>query len=226
MSLRAVAGSSPANTTITGGSIDGTPIGQSTPAAGAFTGLNATSASILGPLSAEGVNSTGNGQVASVTNTGTAMSSTFAAVTYFDSARTSNNKTADFLWTGGTFSARFKNDAGSSTVTWLSATGGQAAGVSSVAITTANTSLTAGNNTITSNSGTGAWAHTGTLTTTGTAILSQGVTVASLPAASTALKGARAFVTDANNPTWNSPVTGGSSNTVPVFCNGNAWVCG
>jgi hypothetical protein len=66
----------------------------------------------------------------------------------------------------------------------------------------------------------------GTLSTTGVVTLSQGFTVASLPAASNALKGARAFVTDANNPTWNSPVTGGSSNTVPVFCNGNAWVCG
>jgi hypothetical protein len=195
---------------VTGGSVNGTPVGNTTPSTGAFTSLNATSASILGPSSAEGVNSTGNGAVASPTNTGVALSATFAAATYYDSARTADNRTADFLWNGGSFSARFKNDAGSSTVTWLSAAGGQASGVSG----------------ITSNSGTGAWAHTGTFTTTGTAILSQGVTVASLPAASGALKGARAFVTDANNPTWNSPVTGGSSNTVPVFCNGNAWVCG
>jgi hypothetical protein len=261
------------NPTLTGGTINNTPIGQATPAAGAFTGLNATSASILGAMSAEGVNSTSNGQVASVTNTGTAMSSTFAAITYFDSARTANNKTADFLWTGGTFSARFKNDAGSSTATWLSATGGQASGITGV----------------TSNSGSGSWTHTGdfiasgvlsagvqssanavqlvgssgaadtqiravgtaadisiqvsakgtgsvklqspasvagTLTTTGVVTLSQGFTVASLPAASTALKGARAFVTDANNPVWNNPVAGSGSNTVPVFCNGNAWVCG
>jgi hypothetical protein len=163
--------------TITGGTIDGAPIGQSTPAAGAFTSLNATSAGILGPLSAEGINSTANGQVASITNTGTAMSSTFAAVTYFDAARTANNKTADFLWTGGTFSARFKNDAGSSTATWLSAAGGQAAGVSSVAITTANTSLTAGNNTITSNSGSGSWVHTGAFSASGAVNASGGLTV-------------------------------------------------
>jgi hypothetical protein len=147
--------------TITGGTINNTPIGQSTPAAGAFTGLNATSANVLGPLAAEGINSTANGQVASITNTGTSMSSTFAAVTYFDSARTANNKTADFLWTGGTFSARFKNDAGSSTVTWLSASGGQAAGITGV----------------TSNSGSGSWVHTGAFSASGAINASGGLTV-------------------------------------------------
>jgi hypothetical protein len=62
--------------------------------------------------------------------------------------------------------------------------------------------------------------------TNGPLTISEGYTVATLPAASTALKGARAFVTDAANPTWNNPVAGGSSNTVPVFCNGNVWVVG
>lgn len=47
MSLRAVAGSSPANTTITGGKIDGTPIGGTTPAAGKFTTLEATQGTSL-----------------------------------------------------------------------------------------------------------------------------------------------------------------------------------
>lgn len=311
--------------TITGGTINGTPIGQTTPAAGAFTGLNATSVNIIGPMSAEGVNSSSNGQPATPTNTGTAMSSGFAMMQYYDSARTANNRTADFLWTGGTFAARFKNDAANSVVTWLSASGGQAAGitgitstsgtgswahtgnftvqtgaisssagagiasptnsgvnlnfggnygmvslydstrsannraadllfisgavnlrfandaysafatalsvaggqaggVTSIAATTANTSLTLGSNTITSNSGTGDWVHTGTLKTTGVVTLSQGFTVAGLPAASTALKGARAFVTDSANPTYNSQVVGGGANAVPVFCNGNVWV--
>jgi hypothetical protein len=140
------------NPTLTGGTIDNTPIGQSAPAAGAFTTLNATSASILGAFAAEGVNSTGNGQAASITNTGMALSQTFAAETYFDSTRSANNKTADFLWNAGSFSARFKNDAGSSTVTWLSASGGQAAGITG----------------ITSNSGSGSWAHTGAFSVTGT----------------------------------------------------------
>jgi hypothetical protein len=261
--------------TITGGTINGTPIGQSTPAAGAFLGLNATSASILGPCSGEGVSSTVNGLSASITNSGPSLdaSPTSAALTLYDSTRTANNKTADVSWVGGVLSLRLKNDAGSSATPALSVTGGQAAGISGIS----------------SNSGSGSWAHTGdftasgvlsagvqstanavqmlgssgaadtqiravgtsadisidvsakgagsiklqsptsvagTLSATGVVTLSQGFTVASLPAASTALKGARAFVTDANNPTWNSPVTGGSSNTVPVFCNGNAWVCG
>lgn len=134
------------------GAINNVTIGQSIPVAGAFTGLNATSASILGALSAEGLNSTSNGQVASTTNTGIGQSATFAAETYYDSARTANNKTADFLWSGGSFSARFKNDAGNSTVTWISASGGQAAGITG----------------ITSSSGSGAWAHTGTFSASGT----------------------------------------------------------
>jgi hypothetical protein len=60
--------------------------------------------------------------------------------------------------------------------------------------------------------------------TTGPLTISQGYTVAGLPTCNTASKGARAFVTDAANPTWNSPVTGGSSNTIGVLCNGNTWV--
>jgi hypothetical protein len=147
--------------TMTGSTIDGTPIGQSTPAAGAFLGLNATSASILGTLSAEGINSTSNGQAASPTNTGTTLSQTFASITYFDSARTANNRTADFLWTGGSFAARFKNDAGSSALTWLAAAGGQAAGITG----------------ITSNSGSGSWAHTGAFSASGAINSSVGLTI-------------------------------------------------
>ena len=150
------------------GAINNVTIGQSVPVAGAFTGLNATSASILGALSAEGLNSTSNGQAASTSNTGIGLSSTFAAETYYDSARTANNKTADFIWTSGVFSARFKNDAGGSVVTWLAATGGQAAGITSVAAATATTALTLDANTITSNSGSGPWTHTGAFSATGT----------------------------------------------------------
>lgn len=51
-------------------------------------------------------------------------------------------------------------------------------------------------------------------------------TVASLPAASSALKGARYFVTDANATTFNSTVAAGGANNVPVVCNGTAWVIG
>jgi hypothetical protein len=55
-------------------------------------------------------------------------------------------------------------------------------------------------------------------------------TVATLPAPTAALMGARSFVTDAASatPAFMSAVssTGGGSNTAPVFCTGAAWVYG
>ena len=51
-----------------------------------------------------------------------------------------------------------------------------------------------------------------------------GFTVATLPAASAALKGATAFVTDATLPTYLGTLTGGGAVCCPVFCNGTAWV--
>jgi hypothetical protein len=51
-------------------------------------------------------------------------------------------------------------------------------------------------------------------------------TVATLPPASTALKGARAQVTDALTPAYLSAVVGGGAVVCPVFCNGTIWVVG
>ena len=53
-------------------------------------------------------------------------------------------------------------------------------------------------------------------------------TVATLPAASTALRGSRAYVTDASAATASvgAALAGGGSNVMPVFCNGAAWVYG
>ena len=51
-----------------------------------------------------------------------------------------------------------------------------------------------------------------------------GFTVATLPTASAALKGATAFVTDATTPTYLGALTGGGAVCCPVFCNGTAWV--
>lgn len=54
-----------------------------------------------------------------------------------------------------------------------------------------------------------------------------GYTVATLPAASSALQGARAFVTDsAASPAFLATVAGGGTTVAPVFCNGTAWVYG
>lgn len=52
------------------------------------------------------------------------------------------------------------------------------------------------------------------------------VAVASLPSASTAGAGARAFVTDANATTYLSTVAGGGSNKVPVVSDGTNWLIG
>lgn len=48
-------------------------------------------------------------------------------------------------------------------------------------------------------------------------------TVASLPACGQAQKGLLYSVSDAAAPAYNAPVTGGGTNTIPVFCNGTAW---
>jgi hypothetical protein len=51
-------------------------------------------------------------------------------------------------------------------------------------------------------------------------------TVATLPAASAALQGARSFVSDAASPSFLGALTGGGSTVCPVFCNWAAWVAG
>jgi hypothetical protein len=54
-------------------------------------------------------------------------------------------------------------------------------------------------------------------------------TVATLPAASTALAGTRAAVSNSNTAYTagiGATVVGGGSYVVPVFCNGSAWLIG
>lgn len=51
-------------------------------------------------------------------------------------------------------------------------------------------------------------------------------TVAQLPSASTSGSGARAMVTDASATTFASTVTGGGSNSVPVYSDGTNWKIG
>lgn len=140
------------NAIITGGSIDNTPIGQTTPAAGAFTTLNATSAGILGPMLAEGVSSSANAQAPGPTNSGITWGSspTWAMQSFYDQSLSANNRSADLLFITGSIKFRFANDARNAFLDVFSITGGQASGVTG----------------ITSTSGTGDWAHTGNLTVT------------------------------------------------------------
>jgi len=51
-------------------------------------------------------------------------------------------------------------------------------------------------------------------------------TVATLPTASTANAGTRTFVSDSTTTTFGATVTGGGSNTVPVYSNGTSWKVG
>jgi hypothetical protein len=62
--------------------------------------------------------------------------------------------------------------------------------------------------------------------TTSGAILSNPTTVASLPAAAAANKGASTFVTDATATTFASIVAGGGANNVPVYSDGTNWRIG
>jgi len=52
------------------------------------------------------------------------------------------------------------------------------------------------------------------------------VTVTNLPTASSALTGARFFVSDATATTFLSTVAGGGANKVPVVCDGTNWLIG
>jgi hypothetical protein len=51
-------------------------------------------------------------------------------------------------------------------------------------------------------------------------------TVAKLPTASSTYTGVRTFVSDSTTTTFGATVTGGGSNTVPVYCTGTGWKVG
>jgi hypothetical protein len=62
------------------------------------------------------------------------QSSTIPAMGMVDSSRTANNKITDFSFAGGILAGRFVNDVFGSAINWISVTGGQAVGVSSIAL--------------------------------------------------------------------------------------------
>ena len=75
--------------------------------------------------------------------------------------------------------------------------------------------------------GTGVYGYSAnSLGVKGTTIGTDSYTVATLPVASAALAGARAYVIDANSAVFNNSAVGGGANKMPVFCNGAGWFIG
>jgi hypothetical protein len=74
-------------------------------------------------------------------NTGGDVASTYSLLDgirldFVDSSRSANNKQTELIWFGGQLLGRFNNDAYSGATSWLTVTGGQAAGVSSITFAT------------------------------------------------------------------------------------------
>lgn len=107
----------PSAVAITGGVINNTTVGLTTPKAGTFTLLTATS----------GLKSVG-GQAYDYTTSNTMLGSDKLA--FIDSTRTANNKYHEFGWASGIFYGRFVNDTYSAAVAWLTISGGYAGGIS------------------------------------------------------------------------------------------------
>jgi len=87
------------------------------------------------------------------TNSGLLMSASpdVADLLFFESGNTANNRTAEWIFFEGKLQGRFKNDAGDAAIVPLAFAGGHALGITGIE----------------SNSGSGAWAHIGAFSTTG-----------------------------------------------------------
>lgn len=126
----------------------------------AVTGSTTVSAdeNISGNVNVKGtLSSTANVQPASPTNSGIALgaSPSWAIAGFYDQTATANNRTAQILGINSGMTFRFVNDAGTSPVNWLIASGGAGTGITG----------------ITSSSGTGSWVHTGNISATGSGTL-------------------------------------------------------
>lgn len=155
-----------------------------------------TDALVNGNVNVKGnVSSTGNTNPASPTNSGVALSAApnVADVIFYDSTQTANNRTWEWIYFQGSFQARAKNDAGNAALSALAIAGGQ-------------TGITG----ITSSSGSGAWAHTGSMTISAGATITGNVTVAN--------SGAGNGVAITSAATGNGPVisTAGSDTNVDL----------
>ena len=178
------------------------------------------SMNVSGNFNATGtLGSSANNQVPSITNSGVTIGggSNWANAQFYDQAATANNRTAALNWSANQFSVWFRSDAGTA-ITPLAISGGQGSGITG----------------ITSNSGSGVWAHTGPMTVSGTFQASGGEKLqtfltASAPICSAGNTGLLIAVTDVGGtPAWNATLPAGtgspaSATTFPVFCDGTNW---
>jgi hypothetical protein len=100
---------------------------------GNTTDPGATNLSVTGIVSTTGGAFFTGGAAPAVTTTGLNVLS--SQIEFIDSARTANNRMAEFIWTGGSFRGRWVNDAYSASTNWLTVLGGQAAGTTSITLT-------------------------------------------------------------------------------------------
>jgi|SRR5882672_2946489 len=123
-----------------------------TPNIGAAT---ASSLAVTGNVNVQGnISSASNTSPAGVTNSGVSLNATpsIADIQMYDATQTVGNRTSEWIFWSGSTSLRLANDAHSAVVVPFSVAGGQGSGITG----------------ITTNSGSGPWAHTGALSATGT----------------------------------------------------------
>jgi hypothetical protein len=122
---------------------------------GSGSWIHTGSLGVTGNVNVQGtLSSTSNLQPASPTNTGVAIGGgpNYSIATFSDQTQTLDNRNSQEIFFLGSHTFRFAKDDGSAATAWLIGTGGYAKGITG----------------ITSNSGSGAWAHTGPSSATGT----------------------------------------------------------
>jgi hypothetical protein len=223
---------------VTGGTIDNTSIGATTPAAGTFAGLtiqDTTDGTKKGTfdLSSLPTATTYAYTLPNVTGTLAALNiaQTFSATQTFSTSVTMSTA-------GGNINLGTSGTTGTTIIGGTTTTSILTLGRSTVSQTTnIQAGVTASGSTKTMNIGTSGAAGsttniaigstTGTSTTTFNGITkNQTYLVANLPSASTSGAGASAFVTNALAPTFGATVVTGGAIAVPVYSDGTNWKVG